>query len=280
MKKYSIILLTIAFVFNSCDDFLDRPPLTQMNDADLWTTENSVRQYANGFYPNYFVGYNVNFGVDYTPVRGYTFSDDLTQTGKQINFETQAPASRSTITETAGWMTTYNGPTWNFAWVRKSNLLIEKVEAMKGVYLDDEPYKHWSAVGRFFRGYEYSRLVSVFGDVPYYDHLLLDTELNEMYKDRDDRTVAMDGVYDDFEYVLANMRLTDGSAQILNRYVAAGFISRLMLFEGTWQKYHEGNDEKAAKYLDQAVRAADLVMQSGKWSFASTFRDLFGSESL
>ncbi len=46
------------------------------------------------FFANYFVGYNSNFGVDYTPVRGYTFSDDLTQTGKQINFETQAPNSR------------------------------------------------------------------------------------------------------------------------------------------------------------------------------------------
>jgi hypothetical protein len=185
MKKYSI-LLVIAVVLGSCDDdFLERPPLNQMNDADLWTTESSVRQYANGFYPNYFVGYNSNFTVDYTPVRGYTFSDDLTQTGKQINFETQAPASRATITETAAWLSSYNGPSWNFAWVRKSNLLIQKVEQMKGVYLDDEPYKHWSAVGRFFRGYEYSRLVSVFGDIPYYDHVIVYNETNELYKDRD-----------------------------------------------------------------------------------------------
>lgn len=53
-----------------------------------------------------------------------------------------------------------------------------------------------------------------------------------------------------------------------------------MLFEGTWQKYHLGNSEKAKQYLDQAVRAADLVMESGKWSFGSNFRALFGSENL
>jgi len=120
-----------------------------------------------------------------------------------------------------------------------------------------------------------------FGDVPYYDHVLGDIELDEMYKDRDDRTFVMDKVYDDFEYVLANMRLTDGgSSQYLNRYIAAGFISRLMLFEGTFQKYHLGDNDKAKKYLDQAVRAGDIVIQSGKWNFGRDFRSLFGSENL
>jgi starch-binding outer membrane protein, SusD/RagB family len=281
MKKYSIILLAMALVLGSCEDFLDRPPLTQMNDETLWTNENNVRLYANSFYPNYFVGYNSNFGVDYAPLRGYTFSDDLTSAGKQAGFETQAPPSRSSLLETATWLTTYAGPQWNFAWVRKSNLFLQRIEEMNGTYLQGEAYMHWSAVARFFRGYEYSRLVSVFGNVPYYDRVPLETELSDLYKDRDDRTLVMDKVYDDFVYVLDNMRLLDnGNAQYLNRYIAAGFISRFMLFEGTWQKYHLGNTEKAKQYLDLAVRAADLVMQSAKWSFTSTFRDLFGSESL
>ncbi|MBT1696427.1 RagB/SusD family nutrient uptake outer membrane protein [Fulvivirgaceae bacterium PWU4] len=279
MKKYSIILF-IAFALGSCEDFLDRPPLTQMNDETLWVNENNVRLYVNGFYPNYFVGYNSGFGVDYAPLRGYTFNDDLTSSGKQSGFETQAPASRNSLLETAAWLGTYSGPTWDFAWVRKSNLLLERVEKMKDTYLQEEPYKHWSAVARFFRGFEYSRLVSVFGNVPYYDHVLIETELDQLYKDRDDRTVVMDHVYDDFEYVMTNMRESDGNIQYLNRYIAAGFISRFMLFEGTYQKYHFGNTEKAKKYLDQAVRAADMVIKSGKWSFTSDFRSLFGSESL
>ncbi len=281
MKKYSIALFAIATVLSSCDDFLDRPPLTQANDETLWTTENSARLYANGFYPNYFVGYNSSFGLDYTPLRGYTFSDDRTQTGKQINFETQAPPSRSSILETATWLSQYAGPTWSFAWVRKSNLLLERIERMKGTYLEDEAYQHWSSVARFFRGYEYSRLVSVFGNVPYYDHVLLESETNELYKDRDNRTFVMDKVYDDFVYVLENMRVLDNSnGQYLNRYIAAAFISRFMLFEGTWQKYHVGDNEKATKYLQLAVDAGDIVMQSSKWSFTSTYRALFGSESL
>jgi hypothetical protein len=279
MKKYSIILLAFALVLGSCDDFLDRPQLTEMNDDTYWTTENNLRLFGNGFYTNYFVGYNTGFTVDYAPLRGYTFSDDLTSTGKQANFEPQAPSGRSSTSEAGSWLSAYSGPTWNFSWVRKSNLFLERINKMKGTYIDDATYNHWSAVARFFRGYEYSRLVSVFGDVPYFDHVLSDSEISEMYKDRDDRTVVMDKVYDDFEYVLANMRTNDG-AQLLNVYIAAGFISRLMLFEGTWQKYHEGDNAKAQKYLELAVKAGDLVIASNKWSFGSNFRALFGSENL
>lgn len=281
MKKYSsTILITIALVFGGCEDFLDRQPLTQMNDQNYWTSENNLRLFANGFYANYFVGYNDTWGVDYAPLRGYYFSDDFASTGKQTGFETQAPSSRASLSETGGWMTTYAGPTWNFTWVRKSNLFLERIEAMKDVHIEEEAYRHWTAVARFFRGYEYSRLVSVFGDVPYFDHLVGDSELDLLYKDRDDRTFVMDQVYADFQYVLENMRLSDGGSQLLNKYIAASFISRFMLFEGTWQKYHEGNNEKAKQYLELAVQAADLVMASGKWSFANDFRSLFGSEDL
>ena len=280
MKKYSIILLLIALVFGSCEDFLDRPPLSEMNDQNYWTSENSLRLFANGFYTNYFVGYNSAFAPDYTPLRGYYFSDDFATTGKQISFDTQAPPSRSSTSETTTMVVTYAGPVWNFAWVRKSNLFLDRIEKMKGNQIDDAAYQHWSAVARFFRGFEYSRLVSVYGDIQYYGYLTGDGELDELYKDRDDRTVVMDKVYEDFQYVLDNMSLSDVNSQYLNKYIAAAFISRFMLFEGTWQKYHLGDSEKAKQYLELAVKAADVVIASGKWSFSSDFRALFGSENL
>lgn len=281
MKKHIIILLSAVTIFLSgCTEFLDRPSLTTMDDGNYWTSESNLRLFSNGFYANYFVGYNSTWGVDYAPLRGYYFSDDFTSAGKQSGFETQAPASRASVSETAAWLTTYAGPTWNFSWVRKSNLFLERINTMKSAYLTEEAYKHWSAVARFYRGYEYSRLVSVFGDIQYYDKVVGDTELDLLYKDRDSRTMVMDKVYDDFVYVLDNMRLADGNAQYLNRYIAAGFISRFMLFEGTWQKYHLNNTEKAKKYLELAVTAANLVMNSGAYQFTSDFRSLFGSQDL
>lgn len=75
------------------------------------------------------------------------------------------------------------------------------------------------------------------------------------------------------------MRADDGS-QYLNKYIAAGFITRFMLNEGTWQKYHEQDGARAKKYLELAARAGDIVLASGKWSCTKDYKSLFVSANL
>lgn len=281
MKKYIITLLSIvAVVFSGCEDVLDRPQKSDPDDNSYWESETALRFFVNGFYENYFVGYNSGWGTAYAPLRGYNFSDDLTSSGTQSNFEVSAPTSRSSTSEIPDMLTQYSGPTWNFAWIRKANLLLERIEKMKTEgKLNNSEYVHWKGVARFFRGYEYSRLVSVFGNVPYFDKTFLETDYAAMYIDRDDRGFVMDKVYEDFQYALANIRENDG-VQYLNKYIAAGFVSRFMLFEGTWQKYHGLDEAKAQKYLEFAVSASQVVIDSKKYAFTSDFRSLFGSADL
>ncbi|HJW18680.1 MAG TPA: RagB/SusD family nutrient uptake outer membrane protein, partial [Flavisolibacter sp.] len=272
-------LLACAMLLSCNKEVLDRAPLTKYVDSKYWRNEDDVRMYANAFYANYFNGYNTSFTADYTPVRGYTFSDDLTGKNVQSNFESNVPTSRGSTSESAAWTAQYSGPTWDFAWVRKSNVLINRLDNVVKPKISEEAYKHWMAVAKFFRGYEYSRLVSVFGDVPYFDKEIPDTALATLYKDRDDRGVVMDKVYDDFKFVLSNIRENDGP-QNLNKYIAAAFISRFMLFEGTYQHYHNLDAARAKKYLEFAVEAAEIVMNSGKYNFSKDFKSLFASESL
>jgi hypothetical protein len=78
---------------------------------------------------------------------------------------------------------------------------------------------------------------------------------------------------------MANMRENDGT-QFLNRYMAAGFISRFMLFEGTWEHYHGVDAVRAKKYLEFARDAADYVIASNKYNFSRDFKSIFSSESL
>lgn len=280
MKKYIFILLSaVAFIFSACDDVLDRPQLNNPQDDNYWRNESDLRLYGNGFYTNYFVGYNSSWGVAYAPLRGYYFSDDVAWAGKQSSFENSIPATRGSTSETPEMLTQYSGPNWNFAWVRKANLFIDRIENVAKPNISDEVYKHWMGVARFFRGYEYCRLVSVFGDVPYYDKVFDEKDAVEMFKDRTPRGEVMDKVYDDFKYAMENIRKDDG-AQYLNNYIAAGFISRFMLFEGTWQIYHNNDMTKAKKYLDQALEASEYIISSGKWGISGDFRSLFGSQDL
>jgi hypothetical protein len=277
--KYLYSLLAFVLLLSCNKEVLDRPPLDRISDNNFWRNEDDVRLYANAFYPNYFNGFNTAFGVDYAPVRGYIFSDDLTSKNVQASFESSVPTSRGSTSEAAAWLTTYAGPDWDFAWVRKSNIMIDRLENVAKPNLTDEGFKHWTAVAKFFRGFEYSRLVSVFGDVPFFDKVVENTDLATLYKDRDSRGVVMDKVYDDFKYVLANIRENDGT-QYLNRYIAAGFISRFMLFEGTFQHYHGLDAARAKKYLEFAVEAAGVVMNSNKFNFTKDFKSIFSSESL
>jgi hypothetical protein len=280
--KYLRPLALGVILLSACNkEVLDRPPLTTYVDSstEFWRNEDDLRLFGNGFYTNYFTGYNSGFGLDYAPLRGYTFNDDVTKKSVQTNFENTVPASRGSSSETAAWLSEYVGPSWNFSWVRKANLFIDRIENVTKPKISDNAYKHWTAVGRFFRGYEYSRLVSVFGDVPYFDKVVGDEELALLYKDRDNRGLVMDKVYDDFKYVLANMRENDGT-NVLNKYIAAAFISRFMLFEGTYQHYHSLDAARSKKYLEFAVEAAEVVMNSGKFNFTRDFKSIFSSESL
>ena len=281
MKKNIILssLILIAFLISSCSDILERPELNNMNDDTYWRNETDLRLFANGFYVNYFVGYNNTWGVAYAPLRGYYFSDDFSNANVQSNFEASAPSSRGSTSESPDMLVQYAGPNWNFAWVRKSNLFIDRIENVAKSQVNDEAYKHWMGVARFFKGFEYHRLVSVFGDVPYYEDQFDSSDLENMYKDRTPRGEVMDHVYDDLKFAFENVRLNDGS-NVLNRYIVAGFISRIMLFEGTWQKYHHNDQARAQKYLELAISAGDFVINSGQYDITSDFRSLFGSQDL
>lgn len=277
--KYICSFLACVFLFSCKKDVLDRPPLTSYADNNYWRNEDDIRMYANAFYTQYFNGFNTGYGTDYAPVTGYTFSDDLTGRNAQGNFESSVPTSRGTTAEGAAWLSTYAGPDWNFSWVRKANVLLDRLDNEAKPNITDAAYKHWTAVAKFFKGFEYSRLVSVFGDVPYFDKTVENTDMATLYKDRDNRGVVMDKVYDDFKYVLANIRENDG-VNVLNRYIAAAFISRFMLFEGTFEYYHGLDQTRAKKYLEFAVEAAQIVINSNKFTFTSNFKSLFSSESL
>ncbi|HNR28645.1 MAG TPA: RagB/SusD family nutrient uptake outer membrane protein, partial [Bacteroidales bacterium] len=186
MNKIILTLgLLVALTLAGCSDFLDRPQKTAMDDSNYWTSETNVRLFVNGGYPNYFNGYDVSWGTAYVPYRGANFNDDMTSSGKQSSFLAAVPADnwyRSESATTIYWLTQSGASAWNFGWVRKWNTLIQRLATMKeNGYLSDEQFNHWNGVARLFRGVEYSRLVQSFGNVPYYDKPVSDTDMDEQY---------------------------------------------------------------------------------------------------
>jgi len=296
MKKIFNIIAAAALVLSlsGCEKFLDRPSKTTLDDSNYWYSEDMVRLFVNGAYGAYFFGYGNNWTDAGAPAvfdngKG-EYSDDVTSANKQKDILISLPADnwfrKEQVSGSYSVLARRTSAPWNFAYIRKWNLLIDRLNTMKEEgTLTAEAYNHWMGVARFFRGWEYSRLVESFGDFPYYGESLSTSDFDGQYKDRDPRTFVMDKVMEDFDYAMENVRTNDG-ADYVNRFVVGTVASRCMLFEGTWYVYHKNDDalktctdiDKHAKtYLQKAAEYAGYVIENGNYKFDTDFRTLFGT---
>ena len=260
--QLTMVFLIIASV--GCKKFLERPPLTVDNDETAWITEDNVRLYANKFYPVFFTGYGTQYSAESgAAFMSFTFSDDIFLRGNQSNFTRAVP----------------NSAIWRMDTIRSLNIMLNRIETRMKSILNENAYNHWTGIGRFFRALEYANLVTAYGDVPYYDHVPVDTDFDDLYKPRTPRNEVMDAVYEDLKFALNNVRTADGDQQV-NRYVVAAFITRVALREGSWQKYYYNNNERANKFFQFAQEAGDLLINSGRYDIVTDFRTLFTSNSL
>ena len=263
MKKILIIILTIV-LFTSCGkDFLDIQPETQFTDENFWTSESNLEAFSYGLYNN-FKGYGNGgfFGGD------HFFSvnnDDVMALDDRVelDFPTTVPATSA-------------GTDWTWSQIRKANVLIEGAEKAS---VDEKTQKKYIAIGRFFRAYLYWEKVRVYGDVPYYDKPLNNTDKDELYKARDSRVFVVDKIVEDLNYAIENLD-EDNDKLHVNKWTALALKSRVCLAAGTTFKYHNVDANKATELLQASYNASNEIMQSGLFSLSDSYVDLFASEDL
>lgn len=260
------LLLATAVSFSSCDDFLTRDPQDTVTDVpSFWNNEENLRTSFLDYYTYFFPGYRSS----------WERADNFAETNVADWTDDNAQEVATLFTKVAPTSDAYN---WNFEKIRNMNLLLSRIQSST---LGEEAKNHWSGVARLFRAMEYAKLVQKFGDVPYYDAVLGSTDNEQLYRARDPRTTVMDKVNEDLAFACANIRVNDGTKGLtVNRAVAQGFASRIMLFEGTWQKYHANNTAKAAEYLKAAKDYAAALMQTNAYSIAPSYKSLTTSEDL
>lgn len=267
MKTKILTIALLSLALTSCDDYLTRDPMDTVTDKqEFWNSESNIRSSVYDLYTTYFPGYRSSWerADFYSQTNVADWTDDNAQ--QQATFFTKVAP------------TTAASSSWNFDDLRTINLIINRVENSA---LGDEPKNHWLGVGRFLRAMEYAKLVSRFGDVPYFDEVLGNTDYDKLYKPREPRTTIMDNVLADLQFATQNIRVADGTAGlVINRDVAKAFASRIMLFEGTWQKYRAKNTDYAKKYLQAAKDFAQAIMDENKYSLCADYKALTTSVDL
>lgn len=260
----TLSLTLLLFLPAAGCSFLNVEPYDDFTDEEFWKSEDQARTYMYGFYPSVFSGYGTTYSSALSVIKPGT-NDDVCEQDQLDLQPTVIPVSSGS---------------WSFSNIRKANYVIHNAGRLPA---DSATIKHWCGVARFFRACYYSSLVFTFGDVPWFDTLCVvsnnKADMDYMYKDRDPRTYVDARIIEDFDYAMKNVRVNDGALQV-NRYVVAGMASRYLLREGTFLRYHNIDDAMAEQCLTKAKEAAELVMKSGNYSIAPSYKALFTSDDL
>jgi starch-binding outer membrane protein, SusD/RagB family len=255
MKNIIIItcLLLLSIGFNGCqEDFLDRHPLDQITSVEFFKNPADLRAYMNQFYNHtHFPEYG-RFGSD--------GADNRIGQNPSEHFE----GSR-TVRNTGGL---------GFDQVRRINYFFDNYRRIEA-YHDFDLYKQFVGEAHFFRALIYFNILKTYGDIQWIT-TELGTESPELFAPRDPRNFVADNIIASLDTAAMYLRAdkTNGSSRI-NKWMALLLQSRVALYEGTWQKYHNGtpfgvSNPDPNKYFNKAVEAANAVMESGLYNIYST----------
>ncbi|HYH55699.1 MAG TPA: RagB/SusD family nutrient uptake outer membrane protein, partial [Anseongella sp.] len=263
--KHILTALFLVLTLGSCKEYLDIRPMDKLTPEQAFSTENNLRLYVNSFYSMLPTGPNI--------YQGDVMSD--------ITVPNNVPEYIS------GRVSSQDVGGWSWGDLRNINYFLANYD---NPVIPREARDHYAGIARFFRAYFYYQMVKQYGDVPWYSRPLGIGD-PELYRGRDPRTLVMDSVLADIDFAIGHIDDTkDNSATQVTRWVALALKSRICLFEGTFRKYHfndtEGSlKETADRWLEEAMQAAEMLIESGQYQLNSTgnpdrdYRALFVSEN-
>ena len=237
MKKIlSILTIGCALTLSSCEDWLDKYPLSKMSPETFFSNENELQAFSNKFYTAF-----PSDGL-YNEYWDNLIHSDLPQ---EMRGGRTIPAS---------------GGGWTWTGLRDINTLLEYSVNCK----DTEVRTRYDALARFFRAYFYFEKVKRFGDVPWYAKPLGSAD-PELKRPRDSREFVMQRMIEDIDFAIFHLP-TDRNIYRVTKWTALALKSRFCLFEGTFRKYHgiDGYEHDWKWYLEQAAAAAgEFITNSG-----------------
>lgn len=244
MKKY--IITISAFVgllfIAGCQD-IDLLPKDNLSDPQFWKSPSDFMKAANLLYS-----------------RMESFGE------KDSNSDISYGENRNT--ESGGsYIAPNSEDDWNhrFTDLRNCNVIIKNAETYSG---DLAGIEHYVAEARFFRAYTLWRLMLRYSDVPIITKVL-GTDSPELYASRDPQEKVEDYILKELEEIYLKLplqsQLKSDELGRITQGAALALKARVALFAGTWAKYHKHRADNQ-QLLDQAIKAADLIMKSNEYS--------------
>lgn len=241
MKIYKKLLwiMSLGLVCGACLDF---DPKDKLADGNMWGDANNFKYFANNFY-----GWTRDVKTALSDAPHSDWRSDLVVGTSANNFS----HGNNALTPSD------NNYTDNYKHIRRTNILLKNAASYSG----NTSINTYVGEAYFFRAYCYFDLVQLYGDVIWFDHPV-DIDDPAMNAKRDDRGVVIDHIIEDLRLARENLPLVAAENGRLCKWAAQAFLSRVALYEGTWQKFR-GNEERGRALLDIAAKAAKDVIDNG-----------------
>lgn len=257
MKKYLYVLPIVIFSLVGCNDsFLDLYPRHELTPETFFKSELDLQVYSNGFYDYY----------------GINTWDDLCDNYARYTFNTTAGKLLG------GVLTPKNVGGWSWSEISDVNYYLKNASNAEG---DEKQLNHWIGFGRLTRAMLYYDKVMQYGDVPWYDVPLKETDTELLYKGRDSRDLVVNHIMEDLDFAADNMLPNISDRTVVSQAAAIALQARIALHEGTFRKYHHLSD--AEKYLTIAHDASKRLIDNAeafKLALHKDYGEMFNSKEL
>lgn len=262
MKKniFSTLAVATTLLLPSCMDF---EPEAELSDAQVWTSASNFQLFANQFY-----GYlrDIASGSSYQyAVSDGVHSDLRSDLCCQQNLNAYSAGTNS-IPESDGNYTSL------YKRIYYTNLLLDRAKS----YSNQNEIVTPIAEAKFFRAYLYFELVQIYGDAILVT-TPLDLDADELKATRNNRSEIIDLCVADLTEAADMLPETPSEIGRLCKDAALAMLSRVGLYEGTWQKFHNNNTSRATQLLTIAKESAAKVIAGGRYKLF--YSDVLGTES-
>ena len=267
MKKYIYSTIVIAAtLLTSCMNF---EPEAEMSDAQVWTTASNFQLFANQFY-----GYTRDFQTTTTYQCGVTdgpHSDTRSDLICESSLNVYSAGTNSIPESDSNYGALYTH-------IYYCNLLLDRAQSFGNQADIAVPI----AEAKFFRAYSYFELVQLYGNAILVTEPL-DMNSEQLQAPRNDRSDIIDLCIKDLKEAAASLPEIPVETGRLSKAAAWAFLSRVALYEGTWQKFHTGgadatsNSARVDELLNVAKDASKRVIEGGKHSLF--YNSSLGTES-
>ncbi|MBN3581827.1 RagB/SusD family nutrient uptake outer membrane protein [Algoriphagus aestuarii] len=251
--------LLLGGMVGCSEDFLDRPPLDAIVDANFYQNDDQILAASAPLYNIVWFAYNDKASHGIGDARGGVLTSGSYQL-ENVRFNTTG----ETAENGASWRAFYNV-------VAQSNSLINNINAFAGEEVTERIKNYGLSEGRFMRGLAYSYLVQNWGPVPIITNntaLLQDTTIA-----RNTEESVWQFIIKDFRFAAENLTESPALNGRLTKWSAEGMLAKMYLVRAGV------GGSRNQTYLDSAAYYAKRVIDNSGAALMENYEDLFKTQN-